>query len=125
LVGELVEAARVPALDAIIAIRTLDPRFQVHQPRRDFIEVGRALDRIRNRREEHVGVGLLDVLDRRLDVRNLFALVAPHQEHACLDASLLREPHRGLHFVDGDSAFHAIEDALRSALGADPNAEAA
>ncbi len=64
------------------------------------------------------------MLDGRFDILQLFALVAPHQEHAGLDAPRLASGDRRLHLPHGDAAFHGIEDSLRAAFGADPNTEA-
>ena len=66
-----------------------------------------------------------DVFDGGFDVVQFFAFVAPHQEHAALDAALAGEGDGLLDLLDLDAAIHGVEDSLGAAFGADPDAEAA
>ena len=72
-----------------------------------------------------IGIGTAYKLDGGRNVLELLALVAPHEEHADLDAVTSREFDGAAHLLDADTALHRIEDALAAALGADPDAIAA
>ena len=71
------------------------------------------------------GADALQVVDRRLEVLGLLALVAEHDEHADLDAARLQQARRVLHLLDGHAPVHRVEHPLRAALGADPQPLAA
>src|SRR6202451_792661 len=64
------------------------------------------------------------MLDRRLDIAKLLTLVSPHQEHSRLDSMRFAHRYGGSHFFSGDTALHGIQNALRTALGTNPYAEA-
>src|SRR5437763_15620335 len=91
----------------------------------DRLEVRRALDGIRYCREENVGIALLDMLDGRCDVIELFALVAPHQKHPYADAMLLRKFDSASDLLHRNAALHCVQDALAAALRAYPDPIAA
>ena len=91
----------------------------------DLGVVRRALDRVGDGREEHVGRRDLQVVDGRLQVLGLLGLVAEHDEHADLDAARLQQARRVLHLLDGDAPVHRVQHALGAALRSDPQALAA
>ena len=74
---------------------------------------------------ENVGPAGLHVFDGGFDVAQILAFVAPHQEHAGLDAVLAAQRDCFAHLLDRDAALHGIQDSLRAALRADPHAKAA
>ena len=89
LVGEPVVVLAAPAGDDVVAIGAL-PAQAIGSANSiaHLVEISRALDRVRDRREEDVRVADLDVFDGGGDVLELLAFVAPHEEHADLDAVL-------------------------------------
>src|SRR5580700_4984572 len=122
-VSELVETGWTAPLHNHFAVGGFVPWLELNQRVRDAFVVGRAFDGISNGREENVGVRALHVLDGLFDILQLFSLVAPHQKHSCLDATCFTRGDGGLHLFDGYAALHGVEDSLRTALGADPDAE--
>ena len=61
----------------------------------------------------------------RFDIGELFAFVAPHEEHARADTVLFELAHRGADLRNRHAAFHCVQQTLRTALGADPHPVAA
>ena len=120
LVRPPVVLAAVASRDDVVAVGRRGPLDGQLGPVLNCIEVRRALDRVRDGREEHVRIGSLHVLDGGGDVFQLFALVTPHQEHADGDPVILREPHRRAHLPGRDAAFHRVEDPLAAAFRPDP-----
>lgn len=68
---ERVEARRPPAADDEVTIRAFAPATGRHESPGDTVVVRRALDWIRHRRHEHVGIGLFEVLDCRFEIGKL------------------------------------------------------
>ena len=64
------------------------------------------------------------MLNGGLDIGKLFPFIAPHQEHPGLDSVRLAKGNRTLHLLDRYTPFHGVQNSLRPALGADPDAEA-
>ncbi len=120
-----VKGARVPSFDAQITIAAATPVSDIDEARPDTIEIRSTFDRIRNRCEVNVRRQLLDMLNGGLNVFDLLAFVAPHQEHADLNSVLLAKSNRIAHLLNGNAALHGVENALRAALRTDPNAKAA
>ena len=71
------------------------------------------------------GWDLLTWSDGGFDVFDLFAFIAPHEEHAALDVACAAQVYGALDLLHLDAAVHGVENALRTALRADPDAEAA
>src|ERR1700710_724181 len=65
------------------------------------------------------------MIDGCFDVVQLFAFVAPHQEHATFYAAFTGGCDGLLALLDLDASIHSVEDPLRAAFGPDPDAEAA
>ena len=124
-IGELVVVLAAPAGDDVVAIGRFRPGDGQLHALAHLVEVARALDGIRHGGEEHVGIARLHVLDRGGDVFELLAFVTPHEEHADLDALLVRQPAGATHLFDLHAALHGVEDLLAAALRADPDAIAA
>src|SRR3954453_2250791 len=112
------------ARDLELAIARLPPGPRIHQTRGDSVEVRGSLYRIRPGCEEDIRAAALHVIDGGFYVIQLLALVAPHEEHTGLDSVAPAKSHRVTDLLDGNTALHGIENALRTALGADPDAHA-
>ena len=115
----------MPAFNPNIAIGALAPIAQSNQTGRNAIIVRRAFDRIGDCSEADVGLACFGVGDRLLNIADFFAVIAPHQKHARLNAVRLTELNGVSDLLDRDSALHGVQNSLRSALRADPYSEAA
>src|ERR1700723_3847331 len=62
--------------------------------------------------------------DRGFNIFELFSLITPHQKHSALNAALPAHGDCLLYLFDLYATINRIEDALRSALGTDPDAKA-
>src|SRR5262245_2003523 len=122
---EIVVAARAAAGDLDVAVAARGPGPAAADAALDLRMVRGALDRVRDRGQEHVGGGAPQVLGGGEQVRLLLTVVAEHQEHAHLDAAPLQQPRGALDPLDRDAAVHQVQHPLRSALRADPEPEAA
>src|ERR1700678_4253239 len=114
----------MPAAKLNLAVRAGFPRANAHQAGRDLIEVRRSFDGIRNGGEKDVGAALLDVIHGGLNVGDLLAFVAPHEEHAGLDAVLFAKRNSLPHLLHLYTALHSVQNALRTAFRSDPDTEA-
>src|SRR5215831_16151885 len=114
----------MPIANTEVPVGTFFPNFQTLDAIGNVGKIRRAFDRVSNRSEKDVRIGLLDVLDGGVNVGELLSLVTPHQEHSGLDSNRPAKGNRCLHLLHSNSALHGVEDSLRAALRADPNAEA-
>src|SRR5262249_11201208 len=84
-IGELVVAARLAATDLNVPIAGFSPTGNAYQARCRLFVVGRAFNGVGDGSEEDVGTSLFYVIYGELDIGEILALIAPHQEHAGLD----------------------------------------
>src|SRR5215471_7788115 len=93
-------------------IRTNPPFLQVFDSTFNLIKIGSSCNGVSNGGEENVGIGLLNMLNRSLDIHDFFPLIAPHEKHPGLNATRSTQCDRGLHLFDSDTALHGVQDTL-------------
>src|SRR5580692_11963875 len=79
LIGEGIKAAGVSAADTYVPVRANAPRFQALKAVGHLGGIRSALDRVGHGGEENIGIGVLHVLNRGLDILQFFTFVSPHQ----------------------------------------------
>ncbi len=89
------------------------------------IEIFRAFDRVTHGSQHKIGIRFFHMLNGHGNIIAVFIFKAPHQKHAGFDAVPFRKHRHRLNLFGFDTALHFIQQALRAAFRANPDAEAA